>query len=61
MKVIKPGSIPSSDIKHTCSYCSCEFLYSKEDIHIDQRDGNYVICPTCGKFINVGSGQNLYS
>ena len=51
MKVIKKGILKEKEIKKTCGYCNCKFEYSKEDIHYDTRDGNYVICPTCEKFL----------
>lgn len=36
----------------TCS-CGTSFTYENKDIQLDPRDGNYVLCPSCGKFINV--------
>ncbi len=52
MKIIKKGKkIPVSKMKE-CHYCGCVFEYDDFDIEID-RDGIYVKCPQCGKFIAV--------
>lgn len=41
----------------TCNRCGCEFIYDSSDVHPDQRDGEYVICPndTCKAWINIVS------
>lgn len=39
--------------------CQCQFLADNEDKNPDPRDGDYVICPTCGHTIGwqLGSPQ----
>ena len=56
MRIIKEGKLPPKERKMECNNCGCVFMYEQEDIHSDQRDGNYVVCPTCKKFINVYGG-----
>ena len=52
MKIIKAGKIPSPEEKRfVCSYCKCEFIADVYDTHYCQKDGAYVECPTCGKYI----------
>jgi uncharacterized Zn-finger protein len=53
MRIIEPGVIKSKTRIMTCEYCDCKFEYEREDIHVDQRDGDRVRCPFCGEFINV--------
>jgi hypothetical protein len=53
MKILKEGQLPDVEIEKTCNGCKCVFTYNGSDIQIDNRDGNYVICPTCGSFISV--------
>lgn len=52
MKVIKKGKVPFKEKRFECSYCGCEFFADENDKKVDQRDGDYVVCPTCGKFIS---------
>ena len=33
--------------------CGCVFMYERSDIHSDQREGCWVVCPTCKKYITV--------
>ena len=53
MRIIKKGKLPPKEKKMECKNCGCVFMYDFRDIHSDQREGDYVICPTCKKFINV--------
>lgn len=53
MRIIKEGKFPPDERKQKCSDCGCVFMYERADIHCDQRDGDFVICPTCGAYINV--------
>lgn len=53
MKVIKEGEIKQKAKRKTCRKCDTEMEYKSRDIFLDQRDGDYIICPVCGKFINV--------
>jgi len=54
MKILKKGIKPTKTVKETCSKCNTLFEYEPSDIQMDFRDGNYVICPTCGGFISSG-------
>lgn len=51
MKIIKEGKKEPKETKKTCSGCKTKFSFTNEDIKGDWRDGDYVICPTCGAFI----------
>ena len=53
------GRIKFTKKVKTCS-CGETFVYKDSDIHPDSRDGNYLICPGCGTFINVGSSVNSH-
>jgi hypothetical protein len=54
MKIIKEGVKPETVERcKNCKNCGCRFTYAHKDIQRDWRDGDYVICPTCGKFIAV--------
>lgn len=54
MEIIKQGQKPEEKkTLKTCENCKCEFAYVKSDVKPDQRDGDYVICPCCGKWINI--------
>jgi len=54
MKIIKKGSLKKKEITKSCYNCHTKFVYTEHDIKIDQRDGDYVECPVCKSFINVG-------
>lgn len=54
IKILKEGKLPNKNIKRiyktTCSNCSCEFEFEKEDcIAVERRlDGNMTVeCPYC--------------
>lgn len=51
MKIIKQGELKPKETKKTCSKCKTKFSFTSADIKPDFRDGDYVICPTCGAFI----------
>lgn len=53
MRIIKEGKLPSKEKEMTCPECGCVFMYERSDIHSDQRDGDFVICPTCKTHINI--------
>lgn len=53
MKIIKQGSVPQIVTKITCNYCKAVLEYDKADIVCDQRDGNYIKCPCCERYLNV--------
>jgi hypothetical protein len=52
MKIIKKGSIKEREEKVKCKTCKTVFTYNRSDVKDDWRDGDYVICPGCGGFIN---------
>ena len=54
MKIIKIGNVEPSTRRKICYYCSSEFEYDTTDIKYD-RDGDYVICPVCDKFLNINN------
>ncbi len=54
MKIIKLGKKKEDEpIRETCYKCGTVFEYTQKDVHADQRDGDYVICPNddCNVFI----------
>lgn len=57
MKVIKAGTVDYREYEFTCIHCECEFVVDKRDKKIDQRDGDYVICPCCGSWIDWNCGK----
>lgn len=59
MKIIKPGKIQIPERKFTCRQCHCEFIADIYDMQCSQREGNYVICPTCQSFIDWSNGTEL--
>ena len=60
MIVLNKGKIKNAKQYFKCSTCNCEFIANeKEDKHIDQRDGDYVICPTCKAWIDWNLGKEL--
>ena len=50
MKIIKEGKGKQPTKKHKCKKCETKFEYDNSDIQQD-RDGTYVECPVCQKFI----------
>ena len=56
MKIVKLGKKKSNEIEKICGYCDTTFNYEPSDINYD-RDGNYVICPLCSHFIDVGDSH----
>jgi len=50
MKVLKYGKLKKITYIVICHECKSELEYTNEDIKFD-KDGNYVICPVCKKFI----------
>lgn len=53
MRTIKEGKLPPKEKKLVCPKCGCVFMYDRSDIHSDQREGCWVVCPTCGKYIDI--------
>lgn len=53
MEIIRPGNKPENvRYQQTCKTCGCVFAYTKSDVKPDQREGDYLVCPTCTKFIS---------
>lgn len=52
MKIIKAGKVKELSAKKTCGYCKTQMEYTNSDITSD-RDGSYIKCPTCEKFLSV--------
>lgn len=46
MKILKTGNLTPQKL-FKCPKCQCRFLAENDDKHLDPRDGDYVICPTC--------------
>ena len=42
-----------------CKHCGCEFGAQLEDRQSD-RDGKYVVCPCCKKFIDWDLGEIIH-
>ena len=61
MKIIKAGKIPSNERHFTCGYCKCEFIADPYDVHYNQKEGDFVVCPTCHRYINWVYGINKES
>lgn len=57
MRIIKEGTIDKREYKFECFLCNCEFAADKNDKHVDQRDGDYVICPCCNAWIDWRMGK----
>ena len=53
MRVIKEGKLPPKEKEMTCPECGCVFMYERSDVHSDQGEGGWVVCPTCKKYIAV--------
>lgn len=52
MRIIKEGIIEMKEILESCTGCNTEFAYNASDIKPD-RDGAYVNCPRCNRFISA--------
>ena len=59
MKIIKKGTRKRESILKTCGYCSTELEYNNSDIKHDFRDGNYIICPVCQRFLAISQTQQV--
>lgn len=51
MEIIKQGNLAVKRYKMVCNRCGCEAIYEENELHYDQRDGDYVICPCCGLYV----------
>ena len=55
MKILKEGKLPKYDeFQVTCGKCKTEFIYEENELHIDYKDGSYIVCPLkgCNQFIS---------
>lgn len=59
MRIIKPGKIKIPEREFTCRKCHCEFIADIYDTEGSQKDGSYVICPTCRSFITWSNGIEI--
>ena len=50
MRIIKEGSLKEIEYRHTCHECRTVFAATIKDTNTD-RDGQYVVCPLCGAFV----------
>lgn len=61
MRIIKEGRIKElpKEVEKECEHCGCVFAYEKEDVQHrmiicpDCRIIEFVICPFCGKSVEV--------
>lgn len=53
MRIIKEGKLPPKEKEMTCPECGCVFKYERADVHSDQHEGCWVVCPTCKNYIDV--------
>jgi transcription elongation factor Elf1 len=51
MEIIKNNYQPKEYIKN-CPKCNSTLKFTDNDIHHD-RDGNYIVCLCCGRFIDT--------
>ncbi len=51
MRIIEKIEPVEKETKEKCGKCKTRFAYTQSDIKPDFRDGNYVVCPSCGAFI----------
>ena len=53
MKIVKEGKKPANEWQVECSKCGCIFVFDNRDVKSDQREGDWVHCPTCNDAIDV--------
>ena len=56
VKILRHGNRRKVEILYefTCPTCGCQGTFEPSDLSRD-RDGEYIICPECGKFIDKSS------
>lgn len=59
MRIIKPGKTQIPERKFTCRQCNCKFIADIYDTKGNQKEGSYVICPTCQSFITWSTGIEI--
>lgn len=59
MRIIKKGSIKPKEWLFACSKCGCEFAANERDRHDNSREGTWVVCPYCNKWISWSKGNTI--
>ena len=54
MEIIKAGNPERKAYGFVCRKCGCVAKFDETDIKRD-RDGDYIICPSCGRFVSMES------
>jgi transcription elongation factor Elf1 len=54
MEIIKKGNTTYKEYEFTCRKCGCVAKFDEKDIKQD-RDGEYIVCPSCGRFVSTES------
>lgn len=52
MRIIKLGQVILKEKKFECRNCRCEFIADEKDKKMSPRNEDYVVCPTCGQYID---------
>ena len=60
MRIIVEGRKPIKEWQVICKDCGCVFVFDNSDVKSDQKEGDWVVCPTCKKFITV-TDRNFYN
>lgn len=51
------GVVPAEELRFSCENCRTVFVAARADIKSDYRDGDYVVCPTCKKWLDKKLGK----
>ena len=54
MEIIKAGNPERKAYGFVCRKCGCVAKFDETDIKRD-RDGDYIVCPSCGRFVSMDS------
>lgn len=54
MDIIKKGNQKRKEYGFVCRICGCVAKFDETDIRRD-RDGDYIVCPICGRFVSMKS------
>ena len=52
-KVIERGNTTALKKAHYRCMCESLVVFDKSDIQPDSRDGSYVVCPVCSRWISI--------
>lgn len=52
MKVLKQGTVKKDTKVKTCTNCKTKIEYTRDDVEQD-RDGRFIVCPSCARFLSV--------